>query len=113
MVSSKGAGGAINSFIKRRQGGRETREQETPHTQRDMRGISPAICHGEGMASIYFFQVPCQILFELVNRNEEAGRRYAIQQCCWQLEDKEKSEEHQPNPKASLQGLQANRQIQQ
>ena len=52
MVSSMGAGGTINGFIERRQGGRE---QGTPHTQRDMRGISPVICGREGAASIYFF----------------------------------------------------------
>ena len=60
-----------------------------------MRGISLAICSQEGMASIYFF--PNQISFELVNRNERACRRYAIQQ------DKEKNEEGQPNLKAARQ----------
>ena len=43
MVSSKGAGGAIDGFIEGRQGGRK---QGTPHAQWDMRGISPAICRG-------------------------------------------------------------------
>ena len=41
MVSSNGAGGAINGFIERSQGGRE---QGTPHTQWDMQGIAPVIC---------------------------------------------------------------------
>ena len=41
MVSSNGAGGAINGFIEGHQGGRE---QGTPHAQLDMRGISPVIC---------------------------------------------------------------------
>ena len=52
MVSSKGAGGAIEGFIEGRKGGRE---QRTPHAQRDMCGISPAICRLEGVASICFF----------------------------------------------------------
>ena len=52
MVSSNGAGVAINGFIKGCQGGRE---QRTPHAQRDMRGISHAICCREGVASIYLF----------------------------------------------------------
>ena len=52
MVSSNGAGGAIDGFIEERQGGRE---QGTPHAQRNMRGISPVICHQEGVASIYSF----------------------------------------------------------
>ena len=40
------------SMVEGRQGGRE---QGTPHAQWDMRGISPAICHRGGVASIYFF----------------------------------------------------------
>ena len=75
MVSSKGAGGAINDFIERHHG---EREQGKPHAQRDMHGISPAICRREGVASIYLF--PNQTFFELVNRNEGACRSYAIQQ---------------------------------
>ena len=43
MVSLKGARGAINGFIEGHQGGRDTREQGTPHTQWDMHGVSPAI----------------------------------------------------------------------
>ena len=58
MVSSKRTGGAIDGFIEGRQRGRE---QGTPHAQRDMHGISPAICRREGVASIYFF--PNQIFF--------------------------------------------------
>ena len=80
MVSSNGAGGAVDNFIEGRQGGGE---QGTPHAQWDMRGISPAICR-EGLASIYFFKFPNQIFFELVNRNEGACLHYAIQQSCWQ-----------------------------
>ena len=52
MVSSKGAaraGGAINRFIERHQRGRE---QGTPHAQRDMLDISPAICRQEGVATL-------------------------------------------------------------
>ena len=44
-----------------------------------------------------FISFPIRFFFELVNRNEGACRRYAIQK----------------NPKAARQGLQANRQIQQ
>ena len=58
MVSSKRTGGAIDGFMEGRQQGRE---QGTPHAQRDMLGISPAICRREGVARIYFF--PNQIFF--------------------------------------------------
>ena len=89
IVNIKGRG--RYEFIERRQGGWE---QGTPHAQRDMRGISPAICRREGVSSIYFF--PNQILFEVVNRNEGACRRYAIQQRCWKdkLEEKTRSANH-------------------
>ena len=50
--SVTGARGAINGFIEGLQGGSE---QETPHAQLDMRGISPALCRREGVVSIYFF----------------------------------------------------------
>ena len=85
MVSSKGAlgQGALSMVSsKDTMEGGIPREQGIPHAQRDIRGISPAICRQEGVASIYFF--PNQIFFELVDRNEGACRRYAIQQCCWQ-----------------------------
>ena len=72
MVSSNGAGGAINGFIEGRQRGRE---QGTPHAQWDMRGISPAICRREGVASIYFF--PNQIFF---NWSIEMKGRVAVTQ---------------------------------
>ena len=78
IVSSNGAGGALDDFIEGLQGGRE---QGTPRAQWDIRGISTVICRREGVASIYF--LPNQIFFELVNRNEEACRRYAIQQRSW------------------------------
>ena len=89
MVLSKGAGGAVDNFIEGRQGGGK---QGTPHAQWDMRGISPAICSREGVASIYLF--PNQIFFELVNRNEGACLRclrFAIQQSCWQDNKKTRS----------------------
>ena len=79
MVSSNGAGGAVDDFIEGRQGGRD---QGTPHTQWDMCGISHSICRREGVASIYLF--PVKIFLELVSRNEGASHRYAIQQRCWQ-----------------------------
>ena len=60
MVSSKGAAGAINGFIKEHQG---EREQGKRHAQQDMCGISPVICSIEGVASIYFF--PNQIMIFL------------------------------------------------
>ena len=47
-----------------------------------MRGISPAICPREGVASTD------QIVFALVNRNEGACRRYAIQQRYWHVNKK-------------------------
>ena len=52
----------INGFIEGRQGGLE---QGTPHAQRDMHGISPAISRREGVASIYFF--PHQIVKKLLD----------------------------------------------
>ena len=75
MVSSNGAGGAINGFIEGRQGGRE---QGTPHAQRDMRGISPAICRREGVASIYFF--PDQIFLNWSIEIKGRVRRVAVTQ---------------------------------
>ena len=58
IVNIKGRG--RYEFIERRQGGWE---QGTPHAQRDMRGISPAICCRGGVASIYLF--PIQIGVDL------------------------------------------------
>ena len=78
MVSSKGAaraGGAINRFIERHQRGRE---QGTPHAQRDMLDISPAICRQEGvatLANIYLF--PSQIV---LNWSIEMKGRVAVRQ---------------------------------
>ena len=96
MVSSKGAGGTIDGFIEGRQGGRE---QGTPHAQRDMHGISPAILPPRRSGEYSILSQAVRFFFELVNRKEE---RIAITQ---------RNEERQPNPRAARQRLQANRQI--
>ena len=51
MVSSKGAGSAINGFIEGHQGGRE---QGTPHTQRDMAYHLLFVAKKEWQVFIYF-----------------------------------------------------------